>query len=689
MEEAILRLFKSLVVTDPEKMSNVPNKKALEYGVFISDDFYSDIIASAIKMYGRNGEEANQTFHKSLFKVATAELTELYFEQLLHYFTTYGAEELGIYNQDSVFIPREKLEIPELEKDTELIVIKPITEKELKERLDVLLTSNIALSKQTVKDIVTLSDYIDINRYSDGDYYFSKIKNKEVKTALCGKLGILPKRCDEFLRYLLAKLCDSTLLIKDKATIGRVAFVDNKELLNLLERYKKQYGLIPLAESFNRFKPLFLAMKRKPQEMIRRYYTNEDLQVMKKLNRIVNDISRLSKEHHKPLKENDLNRFVEWCDTHCKDKDFDIKLINLINDAGVFTLIKLLNYLRYKENNTAKNVYKIRNGKVYVKGTKLNKYTKRLEEMLITILEEKVKDKTIYVPHSIDYKLPQSEKQYVGNIPFGSSIELDKQSLVFGIHWVNIKDDQDYEHRVDLDIHLNSKKHSIGWCSDYRKGDYLLFTGDNTDAPAPLGASEFIYIDNAIEDDLFNFKINNYTTDVGDIPYEIIIGTADKKDISNNRNFVIDPNNVIMKIPMEIEKGKSEQVLGVIDIKGDKIKLIFTDLSTSNLPVSRNNNIEESVREYVKELSNTQISVEEILQKSGAILTCEKTAMVEVPYVVDDEDMKLITIEEAEEKGLVFTGDDIHLKKEERPVDIDLSLEALTKDSFIRLLQIP
>ena len=46
-----------------------------------------------------------------------------------------------------------------------------------------MITVSLALSKQTVKDIVLLSDYINIKEYSEGDNYFSKIKNKEVKIA--------------------------------------------------------------------------------------------------------------------------------------------------------------------------------------------------------------------------------------------------------------------------------------------------------------------------------------------------------------------------------------------------------------------------------------------------------------------------------------------------------------------------
>lgn len=692
--EAVLRLFKGVVVTDPDKVSNVPHKRALKEGIYISEDFYDDVIDEAIKQYGRNSVEANQTFHKSLFKVASADLIQLYYEQLLHYFTTYGAEELGVYNADNVFIPKEKLEIPDLQEDANLVVIKPMCVEELKERIRDMITVNLALSKQTVKDIVLLSDYIDRDEYSKGDDYFCEIKNKEVKSALYGKLGILPKRGDEFLRYFLAKLCDETLLIKDEATIWKVERVETKDELELLNRYKEQYGLIPLAKVYNRFKKLFIAMKRKPKELIYSYYTKEDMQMIKDVNKIINTISKLSKVHHEPMVSNDLNNFIDWLN-HVEANNIDElkeKIVNKLDKAGIYTSIKLANYLEYEyQKELDYSLYKVRNGRIYIKDNTDRKYLPMFNVILVkNIVKEyignAVKGKTIYVPTSINYKLPQSEKQFVGNIPFGTTLSLNKQSLVFGIHWCNLKKDN-YEQRVDLDLHLTSNKYNIGWNSGYRNEDsMILYTGDNTNAPLPLGASEFMYVDDRVENTTFSLRINNYSGNIGNIPYEIIIGTADKQDVySNGKNFVIDPNNIIARIPMEIESGKSEQVIGIVDVGDETIDLIFTDLTTSDRRVSGNTEFENKVRKYIKAQSKSQMDLYTALKDAGAMLTDEPVVLVDVPYV-QDEDLKLITQEEADKKGIVYTGDDMFFKKVEIPVDFDFSLESITKDSFIKLL---
>lgn len=696
--KATLRLFKGVLLDDTVENNTefiVPSERALKEGVLIDEEFPTDVIDEAIKQYGRNGEEANQTFHKSLFKVANESLVQLYYEQLLHYFTTYGAEALGVYDADCVIIPKEKLNIPELQIDTNFIVIAPLTEDEVTERLHTLITSGIALSKQTVRDVVTLSDYINVEDYSDGDNYFSKVTNKEVKTALCGKLGILPKRGDEFLRYLLAKMCDRTLLIKDKETQDAIARIDDKQLLELLERYSNQYSLIPLAKVFNRFKPLFISMKRHEKEYFREhnYYTKEDIETMIKINRIINKISKLSKEYHKPMPVDDLNHFIEWANSIGTGDDF-IRLFKAkLEDAGVFTAIKITNYLNQVYYNTFDySLYKVRNGRIYVKDNNKKPYLPKFyvelaRQVVEQFLEENVSGKTFYIPDNIDYKLPQSEKQYVGNIPFGTKISFEKKPLLFGIHWCNCVDNKGNEERVDLDLHLNSQKYNLGWNTCYREGTDLLFTGDNTNAPLPNGASEFMYIGDGIDNTIFNFKINNYTRAIGkNIKYEIIVGTADPEQVkSKGKDFVIDPNNIIARIPMEIETGKSEQVIGVLDIKDDTIDLIFTDLTISDARVSSNEKFANKVRQFTRLQEDTQIRLSTVLTNAGAVRETSNTTEGLVSYV-RTEDLDLIPLKEAEEKELVYTGDDIYYRVEQVPVDYDFSLEALTKDSFINLL---
>ena len=146
--KAELRLFKAY--TDDTKLTGVGivNQEALKSGLLIVDTCSEEVLTLAVELYGIKPEEWNQTFHKSFQTVLDTPIEVLVAQQLIHYFTTYGLEDLGMYNEDLVYIPREKLEVPELDEDIKLIPINKITELNLADRLQTLLTSGICTPGQ-------------------------------------------------------------------------------------------------------------------------------------------------------------------------------------------------------------------------------------------------------------------------------------------------------------------------------------------------------------------------------------------------------------------------------------------------------------------------------------------------------------------------------------------------------------
>ena len=105
----------------------------------------------------------------------------------------------------------------------------------------------------------------------------------------------------------------------------------------------EKFGLEKLAEIFNRFKPLFLAYK-------------------SKCSKTINKISKLSKVHHKPLTTNPLNSVTNFL-LSPKDEHW-------LDNATPFALFKALSacYARAQGQDTF--IYRIRNGKSYVKKNK-------------------------------------------------------------------------------------------------------------------------------------------------------------------------------------------------------------------------------------------------------------------------------------------------------------------------------
>ena len=642
VNKAILKLFKCYLVdnsiSDNKDNETQYDKKALSKGILIDKNVPNDIKEYVIKVYGKDGYLLNQTFHKSFDKVLKSSKLELIIEQVLHYYTTYGKERMGFdYDENKVYIPKEKLEVIDLKDDITLIKINPINKNNLNTRLrNLILDSNIALSSDTIKNIEVLLKFMDIKE-SEIDL----IKNREVKVLVYKYLNIVPKDNIEFLRFLIYVLTESTLLIKSPESEEALKISKKSQALKYLEKYDEISGYNVLSQIFNRFKPLFLSLKTNKE-------SDKELSVEEeKVNSIINKISHLSKKYHKPFITNELDKFKVWCKENIDKSEFEKILRSRLNGESTYRIIKLDNYLRYLSLGNSSKVYKIRNGRCFItikedldfNNINYKKVIDLLDSIILQRMNEKVTDKKIYLDDKVSIKLPQSEKQFIGDIPYGTSITLDKEDLLFGIHWNDVENK-----RVDLDLKAISNDFVVGWDGDFKKDDKIIFSGDVTSAPLPNGASEYLYIDKSIDDTILSIKLNNYTSYLENIEYDIIIAKGYKKKIK--RNFIIDPNDIIIRIPKnKIEKNMTEHMLASIIIKNDLVKLVFTDLTTSKNITSFETDLEEVLRNYIELESESKCDLKEFLLKSNAIIV-----------------------------------------NKEKDADINLNIENLSKDSIIKLL---
>mgnify|MGYP001617363378 CR=1 FL=1 len=330
-----IRLFKAVPITAKNKKR--ADKKLLEETIkrgFIfspevianySDKQLAELIKVVEKEVGLASEQMNSSFHKSWKKVKEASIEQLMMEQIVHYITTYGFEGLGIYDENSVYIPNEKLELPKVDLDQiRLIVIRGCTKEELKEKLLSLLKSGIALGEDTIKDVMEVAVFVKLNKKD-----LEKIKNKEVKVALYDHLELVPENPIEFLRFVVYKSIDSTLLIKDKLTIGKIKESKTAGINALFVKYKKEHGLERLAEIFCRFKPVFLALRTGIQ-----------------MKHITNRIRKLAKKNHKPMKADYLNDITG--NIKKGEKIEEKRLNEELGKVNVFRKIRLAYALHYR-----------------------------------------------------------------------------------------------------------------------------------------------------------------------------------------------------------------------------------------------------------------------------------------------------------------------------------------------------
>lgn len=607
-------------------------KETLQHGFIISSEVIGNLNDSEIKAIiadvkdeiGLSPSQMNRSFHKSWEKIEKASLCQLVLEQMLHYISTYGFEKLGIYDKSSVYIPHEKLDIPSLEDDIPLTVIKGYTRAEMLAKLQMLLSSGIALKAETVIDVVNVAVYLGVD-----ESFIATIKNKEAAAMLYDHLDKSPSDPVEFLRLAIYKSTNTTLLIKNATLIDAIKANDNLQLVKLFEKYDGTHGFKKLSAIFNRFKPIFLAFK-----------TNDAMK------HHVNQIAKLSKNHHVPMPEDYLNNVTAEIMIHHRVLD-EAKLRAHLQAANIFRKARLANALNFRDSNPESIMYKVRNGKAYSTSF-LAQNKDDIKPVLDIVIDSIIGDlkgvdgKKIYIPKNIVYALPATEKQFTGDIPSGSCVEVNNDMIV-GVHWENVK-----EKRIDLDLSIIDCNGKLGWDSRYRSEDgSILYSGDMTDA-GDEGAAEMFYIKKQ-DAGTYALSVNYYNHDEKTpVPFNVFI--ARERPYKLERNHMVNPNNIVCKAKTKIDV--KQKMLGFIVITKEKTRFYFSEVQIGNSrAMSFGTEYAQHALKYYMTMYANPISLNDLLRKAGAFIITEKA-----------------------ERGLC---------------DVDLSPENVTKETFLDLLRAP
>jgi hypothetical protein len=603
--EATLRLFKAVPVKDSRyRVSRHPAmgqvlKQLLPVGLVFHPAIYANysveewmrLAQQAIDTLGVSGQQANSSFHKSWQKIATAPAAQLIMEQLLNYITVYGAESVGLFSHDTVYIPLETLDIPELD-NLELTVIHGYTKDELKDKLMALLSSGIALQEQTVKDAVTVAKFVDL-----GIDEVEQVRNKEVKVALYDMFNMVPRQPEEFLRYLLYKTIGQTLLIKDPATIQKLELQADPDIIELLLfNYALQDGLSKLGSIFYRFKPLFLAMRKNAG-----------------LKSIINKIRKLAKKYHRSMAQDYLNQITAECKRI--DGYHEELFLTRLQNANIFRKIRLLQALNFRYMASDSPIlYKIRNGKSYVKDQD-RYFNEELFQATLTTFDSIAGDlkhltgKKIYIPRNIKYALPTTEKQFSGYLPASSYITVPND-IIFGIWWENYEGE-----RIDLDLSLIEIDQKFGW-NGYWREDGVLFSGDMTDGHN--GATELFYVKPNNKSRCFVIMVNDYTmvSVKNRVPFKIIVGSQPLKKLPTN--YMLDPNKIVATVNTHMIE--NNQIIGLVETGPTECRFYFSQFSQGNNHISSDSVHTRKTREFLIRQQHSLIYLDEALKEAQAVL---------------------------------------------------------------------
>lgn len=572
----LIELFKAALVSEDKVDPIVVNSFAVRSGYIVHPEVCNKETLEFVQYHSRN---YNATFYKVWDDVTNASAMELATNALLHYATTYGSN-LNTEAKKFIYVPNmEPIEIPLYSYK----VISKITPEELYEKCLNMITSGIALKDDTLDPVCSyIADYVKENNI---EFDPLAISNKEAQAILCVKTGIYPNDPFSLLRVIVYNCTHNSMLIKDQVTLNKISWA-RFDMSVLTDSQLKM-----LSEIFYRFKPIFLHI-RKQQGV-----NNKP---------IINKIRRYANQYHKPFK-------AGFWETVLDNKNYKVtrEVANRVGELSNFKLVQLIQATKERiisTNVEGPQLYKVRNGKIFIKDKNYPMlsnemyYWDTILEIFIEQLVENLKKKacTVKFPEHLTLTCPSSEKNFVGNIPFGSYFNMENHNFI-GCYWRNEWG------TTDFDLSAINKEGKMGWDAKYNDWG-LVYSGDMTYADPE--AAELLWCKKNCEDSLI--YVSRYAG-AADSKFEMFYGKFDNDpgDIDIRENGMIDPNNILLK--EEVKSDSREKMIGAIFNN----KMYIMDARTGEGRVSVRGSHMDGLMNSIKKKLMCHISLKNILLMAG------------------------------------------------------------------------
>lgn len=598
--DAIIKLFKRVLIEDG--INPVKRDKLFKSGIYLVDEAANYLTANdsntLVSCYGNQYiDQINKsTLHRSIKAVDIMDIEELRLHQALHYLSVFSHQEDGScfgsvpVDKESTYLPNEYVGLDKDQEPIKFTIVYPITVDELIEKIKGLV-SGIALKQETIELLMEIIPSYS-NRFSVDDF-----KNKEIKALLIDAGYYTPSNAIDLIRYIYYKRTGSTLFVSSKQQkimfdVTRFHY-DSSELL---ASFTENYGIEAIARTFNRYRDFWIMIKKDSKSNAR----------------IINKASKLAKTLNIPCKplplDNILSPFVA-----------DKNVIKELKKVTVFKKISLYNYILNELTPSEYKLYNIRNGKIFVKESGERRYPSVAARRLVLIansiredLKDKVEGKKFLLSKYIQYAVPTSEKNFIGNIPMCSKINAT-DNFSFGIHWFNQPNS-----RVDLDLHAESKHVHIGWNCDLRNS-VATHTGDVTNAPLPNGGAEAVYFKDRFVDDIAVIAVNNFMS-TDDVTTNLFFNWFDHGNVLD-RNTILDINSDSLYIKDFIIED-DETMLGIIrsDETGKK-DFIFYSSRLGDRIVSKYDSVMDGIASAINSTIDNRLMLEDLIGMCGGLIT--------------------------------------------------------------------
>lgn len=675
LQTAVLKLFKGIVYDGSNELKEY-NESFITN--FLSNGIILDDVA--IKIVSQNDNQKlleiinnlygkpnylNNTFYKSYSDVSEASDLKLFLDKILHYLTTYGFENLGIYDESTVYIPNKEIGLEISSEPIYFTKIKTYSINEVKLKVINMLNSGIALKHETINLLINIIKDLNII----ADINIDDIKNREAKCIISYELGLIPDNGDDILRTLIYIALENTSLIRSVRVFRDIQltlytnpsrFID---CYNYIKKLNKESIIKTISETFLRNKQLWLAFKFHDDTF---NSDQVDVGIVKFINKFINKLRKQAIHNHKSVKiAYNLSNVKYEIIASAIDNNYK----KLTKNETIYSKIKAYNYIisllnADNEDFNYKN-YRIRNGKTYStekqnkKAINVDLYKSlsiKLYNDISNMIKQKIGNNKIYIPKNIVYVAPVSEKKFVDGIPELSYIKIEN-SLNIGVHWENIVSNEQ-EINTDLDLKLVGIDSMFGWDAEYREKNDILFTGDLTVAPIKRGgATEAFLISNNKSAKLL--MLNNYTNRC-DVDYKLMIEDVNMSEEIKTK--FIDCKSGVYKEQDDKERFKANTIFDLNKTLTLNSKIGYCTFSQKNIGVYKDNKF------Y---FTGSQIG-------QGAT-TIRKDYIDTYLKAIQNEAENHLSINELLKDYLV---------EDKKDAQIDLSLDNITSDTFINLFSI-
>ena len=556
------------VVESTKEIGDLKNTQlCLTYGILVSplEPISKETADALIKLYGVDLRNANATFYETFEVRKGLTWGEVVFDRLCHYVMTYGGLK-EFFGTD--FIPNSEEKEFQTAFNTHLTTIQIKSYMEVREDLEKFLNQPLALPTSDISILADLVEHYGLD--------ITEKANKELQIEFGYRYKVAPKNPELLVRLLVRILLGTTDYYKNDMTFNHLRYsVSNLNeetrnlIISLVKDYVSRFGLQPLADHFRPNKQLWLALRKLG------------------LQREVNAMKRLS----------EVSR---------KDHTFKTLLDKFPKDLSSITNYQLIRYYNYLSELVVLvegdyQVYRIRNGKTYVKAIKQTPVSGLANHVVALYLERirkefqsRFADKELkfYQPEEhISIVLPTTAKSFIGSYPMYTRIEVPDNYQI-GIYW---------SQQGDLDLHAQSVDgRHVGYYSESISG--VTYTEDMTCLNRQGLAAEGLLIEGVQG---LTFSMNPYNTRFESDACKIYISESlDKKATSVVADgFLLFQANV----------GVDREMVFAANLEGT---VVLTNLSVGGrIP---NESASEKLTLVVERKSQTALSLKDFAEFVGA-----------------------------------------------------------------------